>query len=143
MSESRERPEVVVVDPAPSGLAEMLARLLESNLDRDPRRSALLRPASVVLDAVDADLAVSVRLRPGRVEIANGLIAERDLEIHASSQDLLALSAAPIRLGFPDPLRRAGRRVLREVVARRVRISGMLRHPVVLSRFARLLSVDG
>jgi len=133
--------EVMLLDAEPSGLAAMLAGLVEANLSRHPERAALLRPAVVELDAVDADVTVTVRMRPGRIEIANGPADGADLEVHAPSQGLLDLSAMPLRLGFPDPFRRGGRAVLREVASRRVRISGMLRHPVVLSRFARLLSV--
>lgn len=132
---------VVLTDARPSGLAEMLAGLLEENLARHPERAALLRPAVVEVDAADADVAVSIRLAPGRVEVSNRSGAARpDVRIHADGHDLLAMSAAPLRLGFPDPLRREGRTVLRRIAGRHVRVSGMLRHAAVLSRFARLLS---
>lgn len=134
--------EVVVVDAMPNGLAEMLAGLLRANLDRHTKRSALLRPAVVELDAVDAGVIVTVRMRPGRIEIANGPAnPSADLRVRAASRDLLALSAAPLLLGFPSPFRSGGSAVLRRVAGRRVRISGMVRHPGTLSRFARLLSV--
>jgi len=133
---------VALVDAEPSGLAEMLAGLLEANLARRPGRVRLIRPAVVELGATDAAVTVTVRTRRGSIEIANGAASPRaDLRIHASSHDLLALSAAPLRLGFPDPFHQQGRAMLGRVVGGRVRISGMLRHPVLLSRFARLLSV--
>lgn len=133
---------VTIVGAEPSGLAEMLAHLLEANLARRPGLARLIRPGVVELGATDAEVTVTVRTRRGSIEIANGGAGPRaDLRIHASSQDLLALSAAPLRLGFPDPFRQQGRAMLSRVVGGRVRISGMLRHPVLLSRFARLLSV--
>ena len=133
---------VVLVDAEPNGLAEMLAGLLEANLARSPDRSLLVRAGAVQLDASDAGVMVTVRTGPGLIEIANGTAEPRaDLRIRAPSQDLLELSAAPLRLGFPDPLRRRGRAVLAGVAGRRVRISGMFRHPLLLSRFSRLLSV--
>jgi len=96
----------------------------------------------VELGATDAGVTVTVRTRRGSIEIANGGSGPRaDLRIHASSRDLLALSAAPLRLGFPDPLHQQGRAMLGRMLGGRVRISGMFRHPVLLSRFARLLSV--
>jgi hypothetical protein len=135
---------VVLTDAEPNGLAEMLARLLESNLACRPGRSALLRPATVELEAVDANVEVTVRVRRDSIEIANGRANPgRDLRIGAPSQELLALAAAPLVLGLPDPSRRDGRAVLAALVRRRVRISGLLRHPVMLARFARLLSVRG
>jgi hypothetical protein len=133
--------EVVLTDAEPNGLARMLAGLIESNLARRPERAALLRPAIVEVDAADADVAVTVRLDRERVRVSNGSATpHRDIRVRASGHDLLALSAAPLRLGFPDPLRREGRAVLRRIASGQVRVSGMLRHPVVLSRFSRLLS---
>jgi hypothetical protein len=119
----------------------MLAGLLESNLARRPERAALLHPAVVEVDAADAAVAVTVRLERGRVRVSNGSpAAQPDVRVRASGHDLFALSAAPLRLGFPDPLHPEGRAVLRRIASRQVRISGMIRHPIVLSRFSRLLS---
>lgn len=134
--------EIALVGPEPSGLAQMLARLLRSNLDRHPERSALLRPATIELIALDAEVRATVRLRPGRIEIGTGAPGRpADVRIRGASGDLLAMSAAPLRLGLPDPLDRDGRAVLARMALGRVRISGMLRNPGIVSRFARLLSV--
>ena len=133
---------VALLDAEPSGLATMLAGLLEANLAGSPDRSRLVRPGVVELEAIDAEVTVTVRTRPGWIEIANGSASPRaDVGIHASSHDLLELSAVPLRLGFPDPFGRRGRAMLGGVLGGRVRISGMLWHPIMLSRFARLLSV--
>jgi hypothetical protein len=132
---------VVLTDAEPNGLARMLAGLLEANLARRPERAALLRPGVVEVDAADAAVAVTVRFDEGSVRVSNGSTTPRpDVRVRASGHDLLALSAAPLRLGFPDPLRPEGRAVLRRILSRQVRVSGMVRHPVVLSRFSRLLS---
>lgn len=134
---------IVLTDPEPAGLAEMLAGLLESNLVRRPERAALLGHAVIVIEAADADVGVTVRLARQRIEISNGAATRRaDLRIRADGADLLALSGSPLRLGLPDPLTKEGRAILRRVARRHVRISGMVRHPIVLSRFARLLSVS-
>jgi hypothetical protein len=133
-------PGVVLADAEPSGLARMLAGLLETNLARRSERAALLRPAVVEIDAADAGVVATVRLEDGRVRVSNGPASRPDLRIRASGHDLLGLSAAPLRFGFPDPFRREGRAVLRRIASRQVRVSGMLRHPIALSRFARLLS---
>jgi len=134
-------PVVVLTDAAPNGLARMLAGLLEGNLARRPDRAALLRPAVVEVDAADAGVAVTVRLDGGRVRVSNGAAGPRpDVRVRASGHDLLALSAAPLRFGFPDPFRREGRVVLGRIASGKVRVSGMVRHPVMLSRFSRLLS---
>jgi hypothetical protein len=134
-------PEIVLADAEPNGLARMLAGLLEGNLARRPERAALLRPAVVEIGATDAGVAVTVRLDGGRVRVSNGTGGPRpDVRVRASGHDLLALSAAPLRFGFPDPFRREGRAVLGRIASGEVRVSGMVRHPIVLSRFSRLLS---
>ena len=126
---------------APSGLAEMLAGLLEQNLAREPGRAAHLRPSVVVLVVPDAGVSVTVRLSPGGVRIADGAAAGADLRVVADADRLLCLAAAPLRAGMPDPLRRAGRAALVDVARGRVRVHGLLRHPVRLGRFTSLLSV--
>lgn len=134
---------VVLPDPEPNGLAEMLAGLLGANLSAEPRRERWLRPAVVEIVALDADVRATVRLSAGEVEVANGPAdASVQVRVRGRAQDLLALAATPLVFGLPNPLRREGRSVLGRVLRRRVRIAGMLRHPVVLSRFARLLSVQ-
>ncbi|HEX6230879.1 MAG TPA: hypothetical protein VF029_04145 [Actinomycetota bacterium] len=133
---------VTLADPEPNGLAEMVSRLLRANLDAHPRRARLLRTAVVELAVVDADVETTLRLAPGLVEVANGPAnPAAEIRIRARAQDLLAMPAAPLLLGVPNPLRRDGRGLLRQIARREVRVSGMLRHPVLLSRFARLLSV--
>jgi hypothetical protein len=139
---SRARVSVRVVGDAPSGLTELLAGLLERNLEREPGRARLLRAAAIVVAATDAGVAARVELRPSTVTLGDARDREpADLRIRATSSDLLAIANAPLALGLPSVLHADGRAVLRMVVTGRVRISGMLRHPVLLSRFARLLSV--
>jgi hypothetical protein len=127
-------------DADPSGLASMIGGLIEQNLERDPSRARLLRPAVASIAAPDAGVSVTLRLHPERVLVADGA-GKAHLRISASSAKLLELTAAPLRLGFPDALSRQGRAVLRDVLSGRVRIGGMLAHPVRLARLTMLLSV--
>jgi len=132
---------VVLVDGEPNGLATMLAGLIEQNLARDPSRRRLLHPVLVSITAPDAGVSVTLRIEREHVEVADGADPTAELGIVADSSRLLALTAAPLRFGLPDPLRPAGRAVLRDVLAKRVRIRGMLAHPRVLARISSLLSV--
>ncbi len=129
-------------DAEPNGLADLLGRLIETNLERQPDRRTLLRPSVVELVASDADTAATVVLSVGGVEISNAP-GERtpDLRVVAGADDLLELSTTPLRFGFPDILDARGRSILRRIARRDVRVSGMVRHPIRLSRFTRLLSV--
>lgn len=138
------RPAVRILGDDPSGLADMLGRLLEGNLASDPSRARLLRPGVVLVAATDAEVASRIELAPGVVTVCDvdPSTALADLRIRASAADLLALAGAPLLLGLPDLFRREGRDVLRRILTRRVRISGMVRRPLLLARFARLLSVS-
>lgn len=134
--------QVVFVDGEPNGLARMIGGLVEANLEHHPSRTRLLRPAVVDLAAIDADVGVTLRIEPGSVTVGNGTAkGDADLRISTDSLSLVELASMPLRLGFPDPFRAQGRAVIRKVVSRDVRIEGLMRHPVRLSRLTRILSV--
>ena len=142
MTERAGSPVVSFADAEPNGLANLVGRLLEANLAMHPERSRLLGHSVVELAATDADVSITVRLERDRVQVANGgpgLRAHVSVEGHG--QDLIDLAASPLRFGLPDLLHRSGRSVVRRILGRGVRVSGMLRHPVRMSRFLRLLSV--
>jgi hypothetical protein len=139
-------PLVRYADAEPNGLADLLGRLLEANVEQDPARRRLLAPAVIEVDATDAEVAARVELARELVVVANApsarAAARADVRIRAGAGDLLSIVGAPLFAGLPSPFRRDGRDVLRRIANGSVRISGMLRHPVVVSRFARLLSVS-
>jgi hypothetical protein len=129
-------------DAEPNGLVDLVGRLIEANLKRRPERKALLRPSVVELVASDADTAATIVLSAGAIEISNAAGSRTPhLRVVAVADDLLELSTTPLRFGFPDALDARGRSILRRIANRDVRVSGMLRHPIRLSRFTRLLSV--
>ena len=132
---------VTVSGQEPSGLASMLAELIRTNLSKDPARAALLRPSVVVLDAPDAEVTVFLRIAPDEVRVGDGDVPDAHLRIRADAVRLLDLTTVPLRFGFPDVGRPEGRAVLGDLLARRLRIRGLLRHPVRLARVTRLLSV--
>jgi hypothetical protein len=126
----------------PSGLAEMVARLLEQRLARDPNLAMHLHPSVIVLRVPDAGVAVTVRIGPAGIGVADGTAPDAHVRIVAPSDRLLALAAAPLRAGMPDPLHRDGRAALADVLAGRVRVHGLVRHPRRVARFTSLLSVS-
>ena len=135
---------VTVVGPEPSGLASMVADLIEQNLARDPARRALLLPTVAVLDAPDADVTVFLRIRPDDVRVGDGDVPDAHVRIRSDSGRLLDLTTAPLRFGLPDLLTAEGRAIVRDLLLRRIRIRGLLRHPLRLARLTKLLSVaDG
>ena len=129
-------------DAEPNGLADLVGRLIQTNLEAEPGRRDLVRDTVVVLKASDAAIEATVTLSSAGVDVSNGPAGRRPhLVIAAEAYDLIELAGAPLRFGFPDALHPQGRSVIRRIATRHVRVSGMLRHPIRLSRFTRLLSV--
>jgi hypothetical protein len=130
-------------DAEPNGLADLVGRLIETNLERQPDRRSLLGDNVVRLRASDAATEATVTLSSAGVAVSNGPPAGRrpHLVIDAEANDLIELAGAPLRFGLPDAFEPKGRAVIGRIATRHVRVSGMLRHPIRLSRFTRLLSV--
>jgi hypothetical protein len=132
---------VSVEGEEPSGLASMLADLLRGNVAADPSRARLLRECVTTLEAADAGVVATIRLSPGHAVVADGAASRAHLRVRTSGEGLLALAAAPLRFGFPDPFTRDGRGVLRDIVRGRLRIGGLVSHPIRAARLTKLLSV--
>jgi hypothetical protein len=132
---------VVLDRSGPSGLAAILGGLIEQNLAREASRARLLRPAVISITAIDAEVGITLHIERERVEIVDGLDDAAQISITATSADLLAMTDVPLRLGLPDAFRAGGRRVLRDILSRRVLIRGMISHPRRLARLTMLLSV--
>ncbi len=129
-------------DADPNGLASMIGGLIEANLAADPSRGRLLSPQAVVgIEARDADVACTVRLSPSNVLVSNGLNGRPAVVVRADTETLIGLTTAPLRLGYPDALTAAGRAVTVRLLKRDLTVRGLLRHPVLVSRLTRLLSV--
>ena len=132
---------VEFLDPEPNGLSQMVGELIAANVERDPARRALLKPGVIHLTASDAGVSTTIRLRRGGVAIANGPDGVAQLRVRANSAQLLSLTSVPLRMGLPDPFAADGRRLIGRLLAREIRISGLVRHSRTLVRFSRLLSV--
>lgn len=132
---------VEYVDEEPNGLAAMIGGLIEGNLEAHPDRAGLLRPATVGIVATDAETAITVSLSPRAIRVANGLRGRQQVVVSADSSTLTELSSTPLRLGFPDAMTDEGREVTRKLLRGDLKVRGLFRHPEVVSRLNRLLSV--
>lgn len=132
---------VVYADAEPNGLAEVVGELLRQNLERDPGRHQHLMPTVATIVVPDADVGMTIRVAPPEVSIANAPARDAHLRIRARSDALLRLTAAPLRFGLPDPFHARGRASIADLATRRVRVRGLLRHPVRTARLSMLLSV--
>jgi hypothetical protein len=132
---------VEYLDQEPNGIASMIGGLIEGNLAAHPERSALLRPALIGIVATDAEAALTLHLSPHRVTVANGLVGRPDVVVRADSSTLAELSSIPLQAGFPDARTEEGRAATRKLFRGEMKVKGLLRHPGMVSRLNRLLSV--
>jgi hypothetical protein len=132
---------VQYLDGDPNGLAAMIGGIIEGNLAAHPEREALLKPAHVGIVASDAGVALTLRLAPGRVTVANGLVGRPQVVIRSDSGTLTDLTSVPLRFGFPDATTPAGRSATKKLLRGELKVQGLALHPGMLSRLNRLLSV--
>ena len=133
--------QVEYVDAEPNGIAAMLGGLIQANLEQHPEREALLKPAIISITAPDAEVSVTILIRPGRVRVRNGPSERAHLKVRSDSETLIELSSVPLRFGLPDSMTKAGREVTAKLLRGSLKVQGMLKRPAMLARFNRLLSV--
>jgi hypothetical protein len=119
----------------------MLGGLIEANLAAHPERRRLLsKTATYSISAPDVGVAVSLRLSPAGVIVRNGVVGKPQIRIEAGSDDLIGLSAVPLRFGLPDLRTKEGRAVNRKLLKGELKVKGLLLHPAKLGRLNKLLS---
>ena len=123
----------------PSGITELIDGLVRQNLRRDPTRRLL--PGDVVtIEAVDAHVAVSIRPSAGGIVVVDGRDPLARVVVSAASTTLLELAGAPLRFGLPDALTRDGRALIADLLTKRIRVRGLIRHLGTVRRLTMLLS---
>jgi hypothetical protein len=134
--------QVTYADPEPNGLATMLGGLIEANLLAHPERDALLsKPATYAITAPDAGVGVTIALAPGSVTLRNRVVGTPHLRIETASDNLIGLSAVPLRFGLPDAMTKEGREVSRKLFKGELKVHGLWLHPGKLARLNKLLTV--
>src|SRR2546421_472517 len=117
--------EVTYADGEPNGLATMLGGLLEANLRAHPERDALLsKRAAYSITAPDAGVSVTIAVGPGTVTLRNGVVGAPDIRIKTNSENLMGLSAVPLRFGLPDAMTKEGRAVNRKLFRGELQVQG-------------------
>ncbi|HEV2891633.1 MAG TPA: hypothetical protein VGX28_14765 [Frankiaceae bacterium] len=132
---------VVVVDPDNGGLDAMLAGLL-SAVAEDPAKARLLDTTNgtVTIAVPDAEVEVGLRFGNGVCQVYPSAIPGSKVRIEMPSETLMSFSTIPLLYGMPSVLTPEGRAFTRQVLTRRVRISG-LRHLGLVRRLNTLLSL--
>ena len=122
-----------------AGITELIDGLVHQNLGRDPSRR-LRRRDVVAIEAADAGVAVSLRSSAGRILVTDGRDPDARVVVSASSTKLLELAGAPLRFGLPDAFTNDGRALIGDLLSKRIRVRGLIRHLGTVRRLTMLLS---
>lgn len=135
------RPTRVVLDEGAEGLAAMVHGLLSAAVE-DPRKSDLLdrMRGTVAIRVPEAEVEVGLRFASGGVTVYDHTLDRSDVTLTMPAETLLSLPSVPLLLGLPSVLAPGGRDFAKQVLARRVRITG-LRHLGLITGLNTLLSV--
>jgi hypothetical protein len=138
-------PSIIVDDSATdNGLAQMLADLLRQNLEQNPKKIRYFNKLglSVAITAPDAEVQLTIFFNRGNCTIYDGVTGKPHLHIITDSANIMSLSAAPVRLGLPDPFESAGRDLIKKIFTGELKIRGMFRHPLAVTCLTNVFSVQ-
>ena len=138
-------------DAAENGFACMLFDLLRQNIEAKPHKRTDLRAlrGRIAIVADDADVAVTLHFAHGTVTIHDGIDGIPDLAVRGEAEVIMTMSNMPISYGLPyarkgdEDGKVAMDSALSAMKEKRVVTYGMWRHPMMLLRFTRLLSIHG
>lgn len=123
--------------------AGILADLLASNLGQRPEKRAIFETmrGSAAIELADIETAVTLCFADGKLRIEEGIAGNPEIVIRTASDRVMDLNALSIVCGLPWYFDESGRRVLGHLFSGRLKISGMFRHPLLLTRLTRIMSV--
>lgn len=125
------------------GLAVMLSDLIRQNLGQDPGKIKLFNSldAKVLIEARDIQATVGLEFKQERLTVSEGFSVKPDLHIIAGSSTILDLCLLKIKFGLPYFFNRAGFKVLKKLLTRKLIIKGLFRHFSTLVKLTELFSV--
>lgn len=134
-----------------NAFAQMLCELVRQNLESKPhkKKDFLALEGTVALVADDAEVALTLEFRRGRLVLHDGIKGVPDVAVRGSSEAIMSLSNVPLTrpLALPIPTDRAALDVLLTMIRAtrtgELRIFGMLGNVGLLNRLTRVMSVNG
>lgn len=123
--------------------AGILANLLAENLTQHPEKRRVFErmQGRVAIDLEDIEAAVTLAFASGKLRIGEGIDGSPEITIRTTSDRVMDLNALRIVGGLPWYFDEAGRRVLGHLFSGRLKIRGLLSHPVLLTRLTKIMSV--
>lgn len=135
----------VLYDAEPNEVANALGALLDQNVRRCPARRGTARriPRPVAVHDTDTDTTATVAWEQDRATVYNDLAGRPSIVVWADTSRLRDIWRLRVAAGGLAPAGLAtghGRHVIGQILTRRIRIKGLLCHPVTALQFLSLLS---
>lgn len=127
-----------------NGLATMLATLMAENVAAHPARARTLDRlrGRVAIVAEDADVALTIELRGGRVVLHDGIVGIPDLTIRGGAEQIGDMSRMESLGPLPDPRGEVNRAMWRALREKRLRVFGLPRALPLLVRIGDVLAIE-
>ncbi|MCX5848998.1 MAG: hypothetical protein NTW65_06075 [Deltaproteobacteria bacterium] len=124
------------------GLPVMMADIIKGNLRDKPQRENDFNAlnGNIYIQAEDADVDMTMVFEKGVMTVYNGRIGKPKICINTDSTTLLDLANINIKFGLPYYFDKAGLGVIKKLVTRELKLKGLLTHPIMLTRFTKLMS---
>lgn len=127
-----------------NGLAQMLYDLLDQNLKRVPAKQKIAQriKGSTYIKANDINVDITVDFDgKGQITIYSGKKNSPILIVETDSITIVDLSRLKVRWGIPIFFDEVGLNLLKKILTGKVKISGMLFHPIYTLKLLNVFSV--
>jgi len=141
-----ERPMLVLEGEKPNGTARILHTVLGEKLDEAPWKVKPVRALSnrtVRLLITDRDEWVDVVVgTDGAVDVRSGAIdTTPQVTVALDMRTLPVILGVPLWHNLPALWEKGGKKLVRDLAGRRVRVRGLLSHPAIVIRVLQILGV--
>jgi hypothetical protein len=121
----------------------MVQDLLTGNIEKSQAKYETYKKMNGIaaIDLPDIETAISLHFKKGSLVIEPGVNPDAAVVIKTSSENVMDLNAINIRWGLPYYFDEAGKKVLGLIFSGKIKIKGLLTHPILLTRLTIILSV--
>jgi hypothetical protein len=133
----------IINNAADVPFSNIVQELIAGNVEKSEAKQAIYKKMKgvVAIDLPDIEAAVTLIFAQGSMTIEPGITKNTAIIIKTSVDFVTDLNVINIRWGLPYYFDEAGRKVLGLIFSGKIKIKGLLTHPVLLTRLTIIMSV--
>jgi len=126
-----------------AGLPVMIADIIKGNLAIKPQKQNDFNVlnGNIYIMATDAGIDMTMAFEKGNLTVHSGKVGNHKISISADSATLLDLANVDFKFGLPYLFDDVGKGIVKKFLNSQLKLEGLLTHPVMLTKFAKLMSV--